>query len=765
MPSSKYSRGSLSRRMFLPVTLALAGFLSLTSSAPAALVQTDSWGSSWSRSNFHPSGLDFSKSGEAVIGDAGFARVARLDTAGDLDATWHTGSPSPGYPYLLNPAGVAVDPDGNVFALDRKLTQVSRFSPDGTLIDTWALADGTSGAYGIEYDDSGTLFLLRDESVQRYSLDGELEDSWGGFKSDFSDPVFTTDDNGEVLVAGTEVTGEESGVKSVYRFGLDGALLSKSSTSTRVSFQYLYIKCGSGIGPINGLDGYMGIAAREGGGAWVVPMYGDHLIQGLTPDGTVDAEIGSGVKPEGDLEVGPDGHFWIASDGIYIVGTNEDYAAVSEYDADGTLIRKLVGRDFPKYFDDDRGEGRFSGIEDLSVTPSGGVDTYEDFNARTQRFSDSGSFQWLADGPFIRYVIGFPIGMHQLFSGPGESARLLDSAWKRVYTYSDTGVQTSVVDLDVPGLGAYGATDAGGGNMWVASDVPLKMNLVDSSGHTMNSFALPLVQDPQGPNGSVVVRRTPTGDLLILSGQAVRQFTTSGSYVRGWGVVPATEPPSYASDLAVGPDGRVHVLISSSNSAFVRTYTSGGQLIGDQTVAASGQNNPATQMAVSPSGDFYLGDRTSVRRYDEVPGASVGASGSAATVRAHSSGTHVSELVCDACDCYDTDPDSDLFLLKKVSFDKARRSARLQVWVPEVGRLRLDGGNRLVEKSITVAGPGLVSVQVALRRPYNRPVHRKSKVYLRVLAKLYYTPYRTGAAPDRVFKVLNLKRKFTARRR
>lgn len=765
MPSSGFSRSSFICRSLIAVMLTVAAGLVLSGPARAALVQTDSWGSSWSRSIFHPSGLDFSKTGEAVIGDAGFARVARLDTAGDLEATWHTGSPSPGYPYLLNPAGIAVGPDGNVFALDRKLTQVSRFSPDGTLVDTWALADETSGAYGIEYDDSGSLFLLRDEAVQRYSLDGELEDSWGGFKSDFSDPVFTTDDNGEVLVAGTEVTGKESGVKSVYRFGLDGDLLSKWSTGTRVSFQYLYIKCGSGIGPINGLDGYMGIAAREGGGAWVVPMYGDHLIQGLTPDGTVDAEIGNGAKPEGDLEVGPDGHFWIASDGIYIVGTNEDYAAVSEYDTDGTLIRKLVGGDFPKYFDDDRGEGRFSGIEDLSVTPSGNVDTFEDFNARAQRFSDSGSFQWLADGPFIRYVIGFPIGIHQLFSGPGESVRLLDSAWKRVYGYSDTGAETSVVDLDVPGLGAYGATDAGGGNMWVASDVPLRMSLVDSSGHTINSFAVPLVQDPQGPNGSVVVRRTPTGDLLILSGQAVRQYTTSGSYVRGWGVVPATDPPSYASDVAVGADGRVHVLISSSSSAFVRSYTSGGQLIGDQAVALSGSNNPVTQMAIGPSGDFYLGDRTSVRRFDETAGGSGISNATGSPGRLNSSGPHTSELVCDACDCYDPDPDSDLFLLKKVSFDRAHRSARLQVQVPEVGRLRLDGGNRLVGRSINVAEPGLVSVKVSLRRPFNRPVHRKSKVYLRVLAKLYYTPYRTGAAPDRVFKALNLKRKFTARRR
>lgn len=766
MPSSQRPRGIVICRPMLVAMLSIAGALAFSAPAPASLVQTGSWGSNWSRSDFRPSGLDFSDSGQAIIGDAGFARVARLDPAGDLDTTWHAGTPSSGYPYLLNPVGVAVDPDGNVFALNQKLGEVTEYSADGTAIGTWPLSDGGSDAFGIEYDDSGSIFVLRDESVQRYSPGGTLEGSWGGFKSDFSDPVFTTDDNGHVLVGGTEVTGKESGVKTVYRFGLDGELLSKWSTDTRVSFAYMYLKCGIGPGPISGLDGYVGITAREGGGAWVAPLYGDHLIQGFTPDGTVDTEIGNGARPEGDLEIGPDGHFWIASDGIHLVGTYEEYSAVSEYDTDGTLVRKIEGSSFAKYFDDDRGEGRFSAIEDLAVTPAGKVDTYEDFNARTQRFSPTGDFQWLADGPFTRIAIGFPIGVHQLFAGPGESVRLLDSAWKRVYTYSDTGVQTSVVNLDVPGVNSYGATDAGGGNMWIGSDLPLKMSLVDNSGHTIKSFPVPLVPDPYWARDSVTVQRTPTGNLLILSDQNLTEYTTSGTYVRNWRVNPSAGQESYASDLAVGADGRVHVLMSSNTSAFVRTYTASGQPIGDQTVAASGPNNPATQLAISPTGDFYLGDRSSVRRYEEVPGGSIASGDSAgSSVRAPSSGPRVSEIVCDSCDCYDTDPDSDQFLLKKVSFDKAHRSARLTVNVPEVGRLELEGGNRLVARSKNVADPGLVSMKVSLRAPFNRPVHKRSRVYLRVLAKLHFTPYRTGAEPDHVFKGINLKRKLVPGRR
>jgi len=775
---SSKRRREIGVRLSVPmVLLAIVGSCALAAPVRASFVQTDHWGSAWSAKQFAPASLDFTDAGDLVVGDPGFRRIARVGKDGNLINTFRAGTNGTvTYNSPLNPNGVAADPDGNIYSLSQIDYVVKKFAPDGTLLDRWDLKPEGGKTHGIEYDDSGSILVLRDETVQRYAPDGEFLDSWGGFKSDMTSPVFNTDESGNVLVGVTEITGSVTADKVIYRFSGTGELLSKWATPATVGLSYPYTKCGSPAPYLSSIEGYTGVAARAGGGAWVVSQYDRyHLIEGLSPEGEANAGFGDPAKGRGQLEIDPDGHFWIASNEIRGSSTAEDWAVVSEYDQDGNLIRKYDRYFFPKYFDDDRGEGQFGQLDDLAVGPGGSVDTYEGSNARIQRFTPTGSFTWLTDTPPLRYGLGFSISANQIFYGTDGGVKLLDSAYKRVYSYSSSGTATSVLNLNLPDIVAFGAVGAGTG-MWVASGSPLTMSHVDSSGNPTSTFAMPQIPQPYGARASVKIHLTPGGNLMVLSQGVVGEYTAGGTFVRSWTITPIQIAANAGViDFEVGSDSSVYALISSQTGSSIQTYSPGGQLEATQPIGPqSSYQAYATGIALDSSDDLYLGTPTSVYRYEQVADPPASDSATTRSAPAHvdrhlsssavqsSSAQTPADEVCDCSGCYDYPSESD-FRLSYISYGKKHRFAWLWVMLPADGQVEVIGGGKVVKRSKVGRAGNVIPVKVALKSRYRHPVQTRKRVKLQVTAMLRFIPDDTNLGTGRLNRKVTLKRKLAHR--
>ncbi|GAC1328473.1 MAG: hypothetical protein NVS2B16_34690 [Chloroflexota bacterium] len=112
---------------------------------------------------------------------------------------------------LDGPAGVAVDPHGDVYVADRGHSRIVEFAPSGRLIRSWD-AGGSDFVLGsptdVATDARGNVYVTDDEndSVQKYTFDGRLLAQWGtSGDGEFSGPrSVAVSKHGDVFVANTE---------------------------------------------------------------------------------------------------------------------------------------------------------------------------------------------------------------------------------------------------------------------------------------------------------------------------------------------------------------------------------------------------------------------------------------------------------------------------------------------------------------------------------------------------------------------------------
>ena len=96
------------------------------------------------------------------------------------------GSPGEGDGELLDPRGVAVDADGNVYVADTGNARIKKFSPTGEFVGSWGAEGGEEDQLRepteIAIDNDGALVVLDSETgwIRRYSPTGELVDKLAG---------------------------------------------------------------------------------------------------------------------------------------------------------------------------------------------------------------------------------------------------------------------------------------------------------------------------------------------------------------------------------------------------------------------------------------------------------------------------------------------------------------------------------------------------------------------------------------------------------
>src|SRR5258708_10455996 len=127
------------------------------------------------------------------------------------------------------PAGIAADPDGNVYVSDYALDRLVKFGPDGTVLAQWGSSGSSLGQFnspfGVALDEHNTLYVVDqlNNRVQRFGPDGSVMAAWGAAGAGAGD--LRTPFGVAVAVGGARVYVADFGNDRVQVYGSDGALV------------------------------------------------------------------------------------------------------------------------------------------------------------------------------------------------------------------------------------------------------------------------------------------------------------------------------------------------------------------------------------------------------------------------------------------------------------------------------------------------------------------------------------------------------------
>ncbi|MFW5868587.1 MAG: hypothetical protein ACOCX2_12260 [Armatimonadota bacterium] len=161
---------------------------------------------------FTPTDVALDGAGNILIAEMDQHRITRLNAVGEL--VGHIGSQGSGDGEFNFVGGVAVGPDGSIYASDHLGDRILKFSNAGAFLGAWGETGGGNGEFrsprGIDVDDDGNVYVADSvgDRVQKFDENGafittfgEEGDDEGEF--DFPTDVAVTPDGGTVYVLDT----------------------------------------------------------------------------------------------------------------------------------------------------------------------------------------------------------------------------------------------------------------------------------------------------------------------------------------------------------------------------------------------------------------------------------------------------------------------------------------------------------------------------------------------------------------------------------
>jgi DNA-binding beta-propeller fold protein YncE len=184
-----------------------------------------------------PYGVAADDRGSVYVLDTDNDRIQELTAAGVPVRTW--GSKGKGDGQLDDPRGIGVGPDGTVYVADHDNNRVDAFAPDGTFIRKWGRngGDGSAGSgpgefdqpRGIATDPTGAVYVVEKNNhrVQKFTADGQFVTAFGGLGTGDGQLQLpynaAVDQNGTLYVADVDN-------QRVDEFGLDGTFRGRFGT-------------------------------------------------------------------------------------------------------------------------------------------------------------------------------------------------------------------------------------------------------------------------------------------------------------------------------------------------------------------------------------------------------------------------------------------------------------------------------------------------------------------------------------------------------
>ena len=249
-----------------------------------------------------PAGVAVDPEGNVWVADTYNYRVQKFNSKGEFLLKF--GTKGTGNGQFNQPWGIATDPSGNVWVADTFNYRVQKFNSKGEFLLKFGTKGSGSGqfglAFGITADPSGNVWVADtfNYRVQKFNSKGEFllkSGSAGNGDGQFSEPKgIASDSDGNVWVV-------DSNNGRIQKLDPKGKYLDK------------FGKIGSGDGEFTEPT-HIGIDAA--GTLWVPSIY--YKVQGIYPEGEYVTKFGNAGSGEGQFEgafgvaIAPNGDIWVS---------------------------------------------------------------------------------------------------------------------------------------------------------------------------------------------------------------------------------------------------------------------------------------------------------------------------------------------------------------------------------------------------------------------------------------------------------------------
>ena len=133
-----------------------------------------------------PTGLAIARDGNLLVAETHYSRISRYSQEGKLLQQW--GEPGKGEGQFGMVTGLAVDPEGNIFALEHGdwNDRIQKFSPEGEFLLAFGSFGEEPGQFrrpaAADCDEAGNLYVADavNHRIQKFDGEGNLIALWGG---------------------------------------------------------------------------------------------------------------------------------------------------------------------------------------------------------------------------------------------------------------------------------------------------------------------------------------------------------------------------------------------------------------------------------------------------------------------------------------------------------------------------------------------------------------------------------------------------------
>lgn len=559
--------------------LNLAALFMLTIGHPAHAIQVaDPIGFYGTGAVALPSNIAIDANGDAFVTDGSTRRVEKFSKAGTHLLGWGGLGSGPGQFQL--PFGIAVDPSGTVFVVDVNTHRVQRFTSTGVHLGEFGSEGSGNGQFqdprAVAADGAGHVYVADtyNHRVQKFTSAGVYLGQWGASGTgagQFALPFgIAVDTRGDVYVADTYN-------HRLQKFDGDGNFLRQWGA------------LGTGEGQLT----YPSAVSVDASGNVYVVDTNNHRIQRFTSTGAFVVAWGSeGNGPYGQFQF-PQGVAVDPRGDIHVADTNN--GRIQVYRNRWTGPHETTGM----FGASGSGNGLFSDIRGIAVSPDGFVFVADKNGNRMQKFTTLGAWAgaWGSSGSGGGQFNG-PTGVALDASGV---VYVTDHLNSRVQKFAPAGLY----------VGEWGGAGAGPGQftgLWdIAIDAANRVYVVDA--HRIQRFATDgtYVNGWSSPNAAGIgVDAEGFVYAACTSDHVVRKYAPDGTLVKTWGAF-GTNPAQFnnPSDVVCDPAGYVYVCDSNGR---VQQFTPMGGYIKEWGEAgdAMRQLGAPQMMATDPAGNVYV---------------------------------------------------------------------------------------------------------------------------------------------------------------
>lgn len=556
-----------------------------------------------------PAGAAIDPEGDLWIVDRENHRVQQFDRDGDYLS--QVGSGGSGEGQLTYPADVAIDSEGDIWVADLGNHRLEQFSPSGEYLSKIEYGFFPR-AVAVDEEDNILAFHAYPQHLVKLDQSGEVLETIG---SGGSGPGELGSVKGIDLSPGGNVWVADSGNNRVAEFEPDGDFVKQFGLN------------GAGEGEFKAPSG---IDVDEDGNVWVVDQE-NNRVQKFTEAGAYLSEFGGAGSGEGQLNTptgvvaGSKGRLWIADTANNRVQEFSVYGARAELTAHSS-----------SFGSHGTASGQFKAPAGAAIDPDGDVWIVDRDNHRVQQFSSSGEFiSQFGSGESLLWtpsdlaidsagdVWVADTGNHVIreFSPSGEQISVFElGVWPKAIAVDDednilafhtypqelvrldqSGEVLEVIGSAGSGPGQYGAIkgiDVGpGGSVWIADSTNNRVAEFDSDGDFVQQFGSAGTGDGQlsAPNGIDV---TEDGEVWVADqgNDRVQRFTDEGEYVSQLGSEGSGEE-ELSAPTGIAADGKGRLWIADTANDRIQEWVSAEYTVAPQ--APEPEDDPRVEVEVS----------------------------------------------------------------------------------------------------------------------------------------------------------------------